>query len=142
MKTIPIDNIATPGNDQHQVEDLPKMSMKEARITHRRIIRVIADFTQGLYDQVYDLAASVLNAFPWLFIFYLTLPIYAANERLAQMFSENGIGLIFSDLAQHWIGMSFEFALMTGVFLALQRLIRNRGTFSGSARVHIKEQHS
>lgn len=142
MKTASIDHIAKPGSDKHQIEDLPEISMKAARITHTQRIRAIADFTQALYDQVYDLAASVLKVFPWLFIFYLLLPIYTTNERLAQMFSEQGVTLVFSDLAQKWIGTSFQFALMTGLCLALLRFIRNRGIFLQQAGTYTKGQTS
>ena len=143
MKTIPIDSIAKPSSDKHQMEDLPEVSIKKRQITPRQIIRTIADFIQELYGIVYDFAASILKAYPWLFIFYLTLPIYAANERLAQMFSEQGVALVFSGLGQFWIEASFHLALFTGVLLALLRFIRNRDLYvPTSARAHIKEQHS
>lgn len=142
MKTTSIDNIAKPGSDKHQMEDLPAMSIKKRQITPRQIIRVITDFIQELYDIVYDFAVSILNTFPWLFIFYLLLPIYTATELIAQMFSEQGVALMFNDRAQLWIGYSFQLALLTGVLLASLRFMRNHGVFLKYARARQKEQDS
>ena len=139
MKTTSIDNIPKPNNDTCQIEDLPEISMKKPQIKPKRIIRAIADFTQGLYNIMYDLAVSTLKIFPWLFIFILLFPIYPDNERLTRMIIEPSVPMI----ANQWIVFSFKSALLIGICLALLGPMRNRDYYvPASVRAHTKEQDS
>lgn len=82
----------------------------------------------NIFHYLRTLIPATCNVFPWLFVLLLLSPIYFANERLAKMADEHGAAMLFSHLANQWIGVSFQFALaaslaITALHLALRTML-------------------